>query len=138
MCCGQGSSRAEAAESDRSSPHDPSTGRDERSRVLGGGGGEAAARADQRRRWGVAGGGGGGAHGRRCAALSPLAPNSLGFCRRGVDSSSHASRVDPGGDEAVDSTLKTLDSEQSQQPSEKLAALLAQLEVRPQSTTQQP
>ena len=45
-CCGQGSARAEAAESDRPSPHDPSTGRDKRSRVLGGGGGEAAARAD--------------------------------------------------------------------------------------------
>ena len=134
----QGSARAEAAESDRPSPHDPSTGRDERSRVLGGRGGEAAARADQRRRRGVEGGGGGGADGRRCAPLSSAASEQSWFFPHGFKSSIHASCVGAGGDEAVDSTLQTLDSEQSQQPSEKLAALLAQLEVRPQSTTQQP
>ena len=103
-----------------------------------------AAEAAKRQRVPISGGGGesrAGAEGALMAAgalhshLQLL--NSLGF-PHGFESSSHASCVGAGGDEAVDSTLKTLDSEQSQQPSEKLAALLAQLEVRPQSTTQQP
>ena len=100
-----------------------------------------AAEAAKRQRVPISGGGGesrAGAEGALMAAGALHSHLNLGFFRRGFESSIHASCVGAGGDEAVDSTLKTLDSEQSQQPSEKLAALLAQLEVRPQSTIQQP